>query len=350
MNPVLVEVTRANTLESSHAGSVAIVDPAGKVVLAIGDIDRPIFPRSAVKLLQALPLVESDAADRLQLDDNELALACASHAGEPEHLRIAASMLAKAGVDASVLECGAHWPYMETVQRAMAARGETPTPLHNNCSGKHAGFICVGCALRGWNDDALELRQFVKGYVAADHPVMREVTEALQATTGFDLATAPRGIDGCSIPTYAIPLRHLALAFARVATGVGLREGHQRAARRLRTAVAKSPFMVSGTGRFDTLVMQRLGERVCCKVGAEAVHCAALPEQGLGVAIKMDDGNNARAVEVVMAAVIEALVPLNDADAGFMRGFSDVPRRNWNGIEVGALRASAALRERLARH
>jgi L-asparaginase II len=247
----------------------------------------------------------------------------------------------------SVLECGAHWPYLDTVSRAMAARGEAPTALNNNCSGKHAGFVCLGCALRGWNDDAMDLRQYMKGYVAPEHPVMREVTEALQATTGFDLSRAPRGTDGCSIPTFAIPLRHLALAFARVGSGVGLREGHQRAARRLRAAVAKAPFMVSGSGRFDTRVMERLGERVFCKVGAEGVYCAALPERGLGVAIKVDDGNNARAAEVVMAAVIEALVDLGNDDAQFMRGFSDVTLRNWNGIEVGALRASEALRRRL---
>jgi L-asparaginase II len=348
MNPTLVDVMRGNALESSHAGALAIVDAEGKLVLSLGDVERPIFPRSAVKVLQALPLVESDAADRLQLDDNELALACASHNGEPEHVRIAASMLAKAGVDVGVLECGAHWPYLDTVSRAMAARGETPTALNNNCSGKHAGFVCLGCALRGWNDDAMDLRQYMKGYVAPEHPVMREVTEALQATTGFDLSRAPRGTDGCSIPTLAIPLRHLALAFARIGSGVGLREGHQRAARRLRAAVAKAPFMVSGSGRFDTRVMERLGERVFCKVGAEGVYCAALPERGLGVAIKVDDGNNARAAEVVMAAVIEALVKLGDEDAEFMRGFSDVTLRNWNGIEVGALRASQALRDRLA--
>jgi L-asparaginase II len=176
---------------------------------------------------------------------------------------------------------------------------------------------------------------------------MREVTEALQATTGFDLSRAPRGTDGCSIPTFAIPLRHLAHAFARIGSGVGLREGHQRAARRLRAAVAKAPFMVSGTGRFDTRVMERLGERVFCKVGAEGVYCAAFPERGFGVAIKVDDGNNARAAEVVMAAVIEALVTLGDDDAHFMRGLSDVTLRNWNGIEVGALRASGLLRSRL---
>jgi L-asparaginase II len=152
------------------------------------------------------------------------------------------------------------------------------------------------------------LFDYAKGYVRAEHPVMREVTHALQTATGWDMANAPQGIDGCSIPTFGIPLQHLARAFARVGTGVGLSEGHARAARRLREAVAKAPFMVGGTDRFDTRVMQRLGERVFCKVGAEGVHCAALPELGLGVAIKMDDGNTARAVEVVMAAVLHVPV------------------------------------------
>jgi len=171
------------------------------------------------------------------------------------------------------------------------------------------------------------------------------VTTALQAATGFDLATAPRGIDGCSIPTYAIPLRHLALAFARVGTGAGLSPEHARAASRLRGAVAKAPFMVAGTGRFDTRVMERLRGRVFCKVGAEGVYCAALPGQGLGVAIKIDDGNNARASEVVLAALVERLLPLADADRAFVHSFSDVKLSNWNGIEVGRLRAADLLRE-----
>jgi L-asparaginase II len=152
------------------------------------------------------------------------------------------------------------------------------------------------------------------------------------------------GTDGCSIPTYAVPLRHLAHAFARVATGVGLSPGHARAAARLRAAVAAAPHMVAGTGRFDSRVMERLRERVFCKVGAEGVYCAALPELGLGVAIKMDDGNNARACEVVMAAVLERLLPLDDADAGFLRGFSELTLSNWNGMTVGQLRAAPALR------
>jgi L-asparaginase II len=186
----------------------------------------------------------------------------------------------------------------------------------------------------------------LSGYVQPDHPVMREVDAALEATTGSRLADATMGIDGCSIPTYALPLRHLALAFARIGTGVGLSADHAAAARRLRQAVARHPFMVAGTGRFDTRVMERLGARVFCKVGAEGVYCATFPELGLGVAIKMDDGNNARACEVAMAAVIQRLLPLpDDADRTLIAQLCDVPLRNWRGIEVGRLRATSTLRE-----
>jgi L-asparaginase II len=340
MNPTLVRAMRGGTIESTHRGAVAIVDADGAVVAALGDIERPIFPRSAVKVLQALPLVDSGTADHLGLTDAELALACASHNGEAVHADTAAAMLAKAGLDAAALECGLHWPYLDTATRALAAAQREPTALHNNCSGKHAGFLCLACALHG----GVDLHQYVIGYVKPEHPVMREVTAALQAATGCDLARAPRGIDGCGIPTYAVPLRQLAHAFARLGTGIGLSEGHARAAKRLRAAIARAPFMVAGTGRFDTRVMERLGERVFCKVGAEGVFCAALPKRGLGVAIKVDDGNNARACEVVMAAVIEAFVALDDDESQLMHSLSDAVMKNWNGIEVGRLAAAPVLR------
>jgi L-asparaginase II len=342
-NPGLVHALRGGIIESSHRGALAIVDTGGAVHTQLGDIDRPIFPRSAIKVLQALPLVASGAAERWGLNDEELALACASHGGEARHVQTAAGMLAKAGVDAAALECGAHWPYHDGSIKALAAAGQEPTALNNNCSGKHAGFVCLGCWMAE-GSAAKNKRAFISGYLQPEHPVMQEVTAALQATTGYDLKHAAVGVDGCSIPTYAVPLRHLAHAFARVATGVGLSAEHQRAAVRLRAAVAAAPFMVAGSGRFDTRVMERLGPRVFCKVGAEGVYCAALPEVGLGVAIKMDDGNTARACEVVMAAVIERLLPLSSADAAFVRGFSDVTLKNWNGIEVGQLRAAPELR------
>ena len=340
MNPILVEALRGQAVESSHCGALAVLDADGAVLAALGDIDRPIFPRSAVKVLQALPLVTSGAADRLGLSDAELAIACASHNGEALHTQTVAGLLAKAGLDVSALECGTHWPYLDSASRALASQGLEPNALNNNCSGKHAGFLCLACAMHG----GVDLRQYARGYVKPEHPVMREVTAALQMSTGFDLRNAPQGVDGCSIPTYAIPLRNLAQAFARVGTGIGLSAAHATAAKRLRRAVASAPFMVAGTGRFDTRVMERLGERVFCKVGAEGVFCAALPDRGLGVAIKIDDGNTARACEVVMAAVIEAFVALDDAQAAFMRSLSELPLVNWNGIEVGQLRAATVLR------
>ena len=342
MNPTLVEVMRGDSIESSHRGALAVLDADGAVLAALGDTTRPIFARSAVKLLQALPLVESGAAERLGLGDEELAIACASHNGEAAHTEVVARLLAKAGLDADALECGSHWPLLDTAARALAAQGREPTALNNNCSGKHAGFLCLACALHG-GAGGLNPRQYARGYGAPDHPVMREVSAALHAATGFDLARSPQGIDGCSIPAHAIPLHHLALAFARAGTGVGLRAGHARAAQRLRRAVANAPFMVAGTGRFDTRVMQRLGERVFCKVGAEGVYCAALPQRGLGVAIKIDDGSNARAAEVVMAAVIEAFVTLDDGDATLLATLSRAPLKNWNGAVVGGLRPAAAL-------
>jgi L-asparaginase II len=336
-NPVLVEVLRGSAVESQHSGAVAVVDASGQVHTALGDIDRPVFPRSAVKMLQALPLVASGAADTFGLTDAELALACASHSGEPEHVATAAGVLAKLGLDMSALECGTQWPSREPVLRAMASRGEQATPLHNNCSGKHSGFVCLACVMA--RQAGAEPAQFARGYVAADHPVMREVSAALSATTGVDVDHVPRGTDGCSIPTYAIPLRALALAFARCGTGVGLSDGHARAARRLRQAAAAAPFMVGGTDRFDSRVMQVFGERLFCKIGAEGVYCAALPDLGLGVALKIDDGA-ARAAEAAMAAVAAALLKSQDE---VLTGYSHARLRNWRGLDVGALRPAPAL-------
>jgi len=338
--PVLVELWRGDIVESFHRGAFAVVDAAGAVLRQGGDIARPVYARSAVKGLQALPLVASGAAERFGLTDAELALACASHGGEPGHVATAASMLARAGLDVDVLECGVHWPSNEQAARALAANGETPCALHNNCSGKHAGFACLGASMAG---DADAARGLLRGYVEPDHPVMREVGAALEAATGVRLADAPRATDGCSIPTFAIPLRALAHAFARLGTGIGLSPGHARAAARLRRAVAAAPSMVAGTGRLDTRLMEHFGPRVFCKVGAEGVYCAALPELGLGIALKMDDGNTARAVEVALVALVESLLPLGDADRAFVEPLRDVTLKNWNGRRVGELKAAAGL-------
>lgn len=327
-NPVLVEVVRGGIVESRHRGAVAVVDDAGRAVLALGDVERPVYPRSAVKALQALPLIESGAADRFRLGDHEIALACASHAGAPEHVAAAFSMLAKAGQGPQVLECGAHWPNGPQEMRALAASGASPTALHNNCSGKHSGFVCVACAL---GTDP-------RGYVRADHPVQREVRSVLEQMTGQAIDPQACGTDGCSIPTYAIAPVALARAFARFGTGKGLEPRRARAAGRIRRAVAAHPRMVSGDGRFDTVVMSRLGERLFCKIGAEGMYCAALPQQGLGVAIKIEDGT-ARAAEAAMGAVALRFLALSADDREALAPVFQPQLRNWNGIRVGEIRA-----------
>jgi L-asparaginase II len=327
MDPVLVDVTRGGLIESRHRGAVAVVDDTGGVAFQVGDIGHAIFPRSAVKALQALPLLESGAADRLGLNGAEIALACASHTGEPEHVATALAMLGKAGRDAGCLECGVQWPSLHAATVALAASGARATALHNNCSGKHAGFICLAC----------DHGEDPAGYVHPEHPAMRRVTAALAEMTGTMLDERNRAIDGCSIPTYAVPPRALALAFARFGTGRALPAERAAAAARIRAAVAAHPFMVAGTGRFDTEVMQAFGPRAFVKVGAEGVHCAALPDLGLGIAVKCDDGAG-RAAELVMATLLARY--LGEGVPG--RWLTPV-LRNWNGIEVGAPRAAASI-------
>jgi L-asparaginase II len=331
-NPAVVEVSRGASVESVHRGAGAVVDADGRIVLAFGDVERPVFPRSAVKALQALPLIESGAADALGLGEEAIALACASHSGEPAHLALASAMLAAVGADVSALACGAHWPLGAEAARALARSGGAPTALHNNCSGKHAGFICVACA--GGADPA--------GYERPEHRVQREVKSAIEDVVGERLDEARRGIDGCSIPTYAIPLLALARGFARFGTGRGFGRVRAAAARRIRAAVAAHPFIVAGTGRFDTEAMTRLGARAFTKAGAEGVFCAALPELGLGLAVKADDGAG-RAAEVMIAALIAKFLRMDAAErAGFARFVA--PRLlNWRGLDVGGLRPIGAL-------
>jgi L-asparaginase II len=331
-NPVLVEVTRGALVESAHRGAGAVVDADGRVVMAFGDAERAVYPRSAVKALQALPLIESGAADRLGLSGKEIALACASHSGGDDHVATARAMLAKAGYDERTLECGAHWPLGEDEARALARSGRTPTALHNNCSGKHAGFVCLSCAM-GVDP---------KGYVAPDHPVQREVAASIEAMTGARLSEDMRGVDGCAIPTYAVPLVALARGFARLATGHGLSQERGKAVARIRAAVAAHPVTVAGRGRFDTEMMSLLGPRVFSKSGAEGVACAALPESGLGLAVKADDGAG-RAAQVMIAALIRRFGDLDEQTEARLAPFVSPRLSNWNGAGVGLLRPAGPL-------
>ena len=326
-NPVLVEVTRGNLVESRHRGMIVAVDGDGKTLFSLGQTDAHIFPRSACKAMQALPLIESGAADAYDFGNRELALACSSHSGEPEHVALAAKMLTAAGRDVQALECGAHWSSDQKTLIAQARSLEAPSALHNNCSGKHAGFVCACC------HSGTE----VKGYIGYDHPIQQEIRGVMAELTGAILDRDNCGVDGCSIPTYAVPLEALARGFARMATGQGMGAERAGAARRLMAACMAEPHYVSGTGRADERLMQEGRGRVFVKTGAEGVYCGAIPELGLGFALKIDDGAG-RASEAAVASLLARLLKDDPALSGSFDAMSRVVLTNWNGIQVGEVR------------
>jgi L-asparaginase II len=325
-NPLLLEVTRGRYVESRHTAAIAVFDAKGRARVAIGDVALPVFPRSAVKSIQQLPLVESGAADRYGLGDAELALACSSHSGEPRHVATAQRMLAAAGRGEADLACGGHAPGNQAAADALVRAGEHWGRIHDNCSGKHSGFICLAC---GMGVDP-------RGYERPAHPAQREIAAALADVTGAELGDP--AVDGCSVPAYAIPLANLARAFAKMTTGEALGPQRGAAARRLIDAVTAEPFMVAGSGRFDTQVLTAFGKRVFVKGGAEGVICAALPELGLGIAIKADDGAG-RATEPLLSAVIAALLTVNETERAALR--PTVPINDRNGAKVGEIRLVA---------
>ncbi|MCX7353365.1 MAG: asparaginase [Alphaproteobacteria bacterium] len=331
-NPVLVEVRRGPLVESTHRGAAIVCDARGKIVAAWGDVARPVYPRSAVKPLQAIALVETGAADKFSLSEAELALSCASHNGSPEHVAAVGAWLTKMGLSGSDLECGAHVPSGADAAMALACAGEKPTRLHNNCSGKHAGMLAT----------ALATGDAPHGYSDADHAVQRRTRAVMGEMAGEDLDRAPMGIDGCGIPTVAMSLAGLARAMARIAAPDSLASARREAVLRIRRAVAAHPFMVAGRGRFCTTIMEAAGEAILVKTGAEGVFAAALPSQGLGIALKIDDGAT-RASECATAALVRRFGAITGAADAALAAYAQIELRNWSGTVVGSLAAAPAL-------
>jgi L-asparaginase II len=322
INPVLAEITRGHSIESRHRGAFVIADRAGKIVEAQGDIKRPIFPRSAVKAFQCLPVIASGAADRYGFTEEEIALCCSSHIGEPIHIRVAASMLAKAGISEAAYECGAHWPDRIEDKAAIAAAHQQPRSIHNNCSGKHAGMLAM----------AKHIGAPLQGYVLKDHPVQKAVAAALDEYCEANTAAADWGIDGCSVPTWATPLLNLALGFARLFAADNV------IGTRIAKSVAAHPMLVAGTGRFDSRMMAAV-PRLFVKVGAEGVYCGAIPHADLGFALKIDDGG-VRGAEVAIASALAQLPCWTSQERDAIASFTHSTMRNWRQLEVGESRAS----------
>ncbi|MEL6477441.1 MAG: asparaginase [Pseudomonadota bacterium] len=329
VNPVLAEIWRGPVLESVHRGTAIVCRPSGEVIAAWGDPERVILPRSACKMLQALPLVESGAA--AGLGSQHLAIACASHQGAEIHSSLVGRWLAELGLGEGDLRCGPQLPNDGDARHALRIAGHAPDQTHNNCSGKHCGFLTLGAHLGAGPD-----------YIDPAHPVQESVRLALSEMAQEDLTQ--HAIDGCSAPNYAMTIRGLATAAARFAMPATLGPTRGAAAERLAEAMVANPMLVAGAGRACTDLITACAGRAVVKTGAEGVFVGILREAGLGIAIKCDDGAG-RGSEAAIAALLTRFGALEPGHPSHAR-YADTPLTNRRGIVHGHLRAGPALSAR----
>jgi L-asparaginase II len=328
----LAEVVRGHAVESVHYGAVAVVDREGNVVRAAGDPHAVAFTRSSLKPLQALPLAAGGGIERFGFSQAQVALACASHSGEPRHVEAVADMLARCGCSAADLQCGTHAPGFYDV------RGEVPppppySPLQHNCSGKHAAML-AWCVQHG---------EPTGDYLAYDHPLQREIRHAVACFTGVAEGRLVPGIDGCSALNYAVPLAGLAAAFARLATAE-VDADYGMAPRTLADAMMAHPGMVSGERRSDLALMQAGRGDWVTKIGAEGVQAIGIRSRGLGIAIKIADGQR-RGLYPAIVAVLEALGVVDSAARQALAPWARQVVRNYRGLETGEIRPAIDLRQ-----
>jgi L-asparaginase II len=331
MTDLRIEATRGDLVESVHRVSVAVVHSEGRLLASAGDASRVTYWRSAAKPFQALPLVDDGAADAFGLTPPELALACASHSSEPIHLAVAAGMLGRIGAGPGELACGPHPPLSPAVAEQVTRDGIALTPLWSNCSGKHAGMLALA-RHQGWP---------TAGYERPGHPVQRRILAEVSRWTGVSAAAIPTGTDGCAAVTFALPLAAMAAAWARF--GASAEPGPAR----LRAAMTAHPELVAGRGRLCTELMAASRGRVLAKVGAAGIYCAALPELGLGVALKVADGDmtaTAPALLAVLGAVVERAGTADRYELAAVASHAERAILNTRGARVGAVRSAGALR------
>jgi len=323
-----VEVVRGGVVESRHRVAVAVSDASGRLVARAGDVRGLTFYRSSAKPMQALPLVEEGIADRFGLDARELALCCASHEGTSEHVEVARSILAKAGVDEALLRCGPHAPFSARAARALAAAQHPPERVHNNCSGKHAGMLALAVGM-GWDPG---------DYHLADHPVQRRMLAEVARWSQVPDDRIATAVDGCGVPCFAVGLEAMAASFARF--GAAARGG--AGAARVVGAMTAHPFMVGGEGRTCTDVMTATGGRTFVKLGAEGVYGGGIPAEGLGFAIKVEDGGR-RAVEVALVQTLSELGAIEPSELQELAGHLCPEVHNTRGERVGEIRPAFGL-------
>jgi len=330
VNPVLVNVWRGNAIESRHRGAVAVVRSDGQLVLSMGDVLRHTFPRSSIKFLQAIPFVESGAVEHYDLGVEHIAVACASHNGEAIHHDLVEDWLQRIGLSADDLECGASMPMHEATQFERLGRGDGPTRVHHNCSGKHLGLLstCLHCG------------DTTKDYRLYSHAAQQRWFEVLDSMCSSRVMQQPWGYDGCGIPCVALPLQRIAMAMARFADASGQSAERTNAIRRIQAAVTEHPYLVAGKERLCTELMHRLAPKVLVKVGAEGCYTACLPEQGLGIALKMDDGRT-QAAQIALGAILKSLGCLSDEIAAELEEYIAPTLTNSRGDVIGRAEASS---------
>lgn len=325
-----VEVVRAGVVESRHRVSVAVVDAEGQLRAFAGDPELVTFFRSSAKPFQALAMVDDGAVDRFGITGREVALVCGSHVGSPVHTSAAESILRKAGVDAEALACGPHAPWHEPTRRELQEAGLEPVRLHNNCSGKHAGMLALA-RVRGWS---------TQDYNRPEHPVQLRALSEIARWANMPAEAIAGGNDGCGVVCFALPLRNMAAAYARLARAA--RAG-ERGASQVVGAMLENPEMVAGKGRLCTELMRRTEGRVFAKVGAEGVYCVGVPGAELGVALKVEDGAT-RAVGPAILGVLRELDLISEDDFGAMYALAYPEVVNTRGEVAGQLRPRVRLR------
>lgn len=328
-----VVVTRGGIVESRHRVHAAVVAANGELLHQSGNPGVFTWWRSCAKPFQVMPLVESGGLEKLGWKGDELALACASHGGEPEHVAIAESMLRSIGLEEGDLACGPHEPLASRGARLLRESGHRVTRLHNNCSGKHSAMLAQA-HLAAWPTN---------GYERIEHAVQQNSLRAVALWAGVNENALGVAIDGCGVPVFALPLANMALSYARLVSAAA--RGHESAARVVH-AMTGHPFLIGGTERFDTALMQACRGKVLCKIGAEGVHTLALVDRGIGLAIKVEDGTP-RAQYPAVLALLAQLGELPDPLPDSLREFASRPVRNTRGESVGEIRlATAALGDR----
>jgi L-asparaginase II len=317
----LVELVRGEGVDHWHRACYAVMDAEGRIIEAQGDIANSVFPRSALKSLQVLSVIESGAADAYALSEEEIALCCASHSGEPVHVDIIKGWLDRLGLSADDLECGVHSPMGRDAAKTLYREGGHATALHNACSGKHSGFMTL----------ALHLKAPVKGYTDYTHPAQRYIYKIVSEIIDLPLDNVIVAVDGCQVPVLSIPLRNLALGMARLINPAALRPPLAAACDRVVKAIQSHPYLIAGQRRFCTEFMQDIEGRAIVKMGAGGVFTAAIPDRNWGIALKMDDGST-QAAEVLLANLLHKFdcVPTEVAQKWLRPSI-----KNWNKNTVG---------------